>query len=265
MPAQPTDLILDVGNTRTKFALFVGDRAVRHGNAPNGDIAAVRSFLGPEPPQAIAMGSVAALDTGYFKALEAIAPVVVLTGSSKSPIKIAYATPHTLGADRLANVVGAMQHFPGRAVLAIDLGTCITYDVCDPDGSYAGGAIAPGLRMRAKAMHAYSAKLPLVDPDPSPTLIGTTTEGSMASGLHHGIVGEIEGFIRKVGKERPGLAVVLTGGDAPRFARALESGIFALPLLTLEGFHALLVHHRSQRTGYLAPAAPAGDGPGPTG
>lgn len=261
MPAEPIDLILDVGNSRTKLALFLGDRAIRHAIAPNGDMAAVRSFLGDDHPGTIALGSVAAPDPEFMRSLEANAPVVVLTGSSPSPVRNGYTAPNTLGADRLANVVGAMRRFPGRALLVIDLGTCITYDVCEEDGTYAGGAIAPGLRMRARAMNAYSARLPLVDPDVAPALIGTTTEGSLASGVHHGIVGEIEGFIRRVGKERPGLAVVLTGGDAVRFSRALESGIFALPLLTLEGYHALLVHHRSQHASPLAPAASAGDGP----
>ena len=143
--------------------LAFADRVLRTGFAVNGDATAVEAFLGDDRPAMIALGSVARPDPGFVLVMEAISPVLVLSGSSASPIRNVYGTPLTLGADRLANVVGAMQRFPGRAILAIDLGTCITYDVCEADGTYAGGAISPGLRMRATAMNAYSARLPWVD------------------------------------------------------------------------------------------------------
>ena len=158
-----TDLILDVGNTRSKLGLFKGSGSVRTGAMPNGDLAALSEFLGPDRPTAIALGSVAAPDATFLTALRELAPVTLFDGGSEAPIRNTYATPTTLGADRLANVVAAARHFPGRPVLVVDLGTCITYDVLEGDGTYAGGAITPGMLMRAKAMNAYSARLPLVN------------------------------------------------------------------------------------------------------
>ena len=261
MDTGPIDLVLDVGNTRTKWALFEGFALLRHGKFANGDIDALRKALGEVPIHAIAMGSVADPDQAFHAALQALAPVLVLDGTSDAPIQNHYGTPDTLGADRLANVVGAARRFPARPVLVIDLGTCITYDLLEGDGTYVGGAISPGLRMRAKAMHAYSARLPEVDPTDDPALLGNTTITALEAGVHHGVLGEIREFVGALSKERSQMAVVLTGGDAIRFARGLEIGIFALPYLTLEGFHALLEHHRTLHRATLAPATGAPDGP----
>jgi type III pantothenate kinase len=249
-----TDLILDVGNTRSKLGLFKASRLVRSGAVPNVDMAALLEFLGPDRPRAIALGSVASPDGEFLTALGKLAPVTLFDGSSEAPIINRYATPATLGADRLANVVAAAHYFSDRPALVVDLGTCITYDVLEGDGSYAGGAITPGLLMRAKAMNAYSARLPMVEPPEAPSVLGASTQGALEAGIHHGILGEMREFVRAYGKERPSMAVVLTGGDALRFARAMESGIFAIPFLTLEGYHALLEHHRSIHHG----ARPAG-------
>jgi type III pantothenate kinase len=232
-------LVLDIGNSRTKLGLFSGDRPIRWGHAPNGDVGAVRAFLAQAPVANIVVGSVARQDPALLEGLSAFGPVQVISGDSPSPLRSAYATPNTLGVDRSANAVGGVQLFPGRAVLVIDLGTCVTYDVVDAKGTFLGGVISPGLRMRAKAMNAYSARLPLVDPLEDAPLIGLSTAECLASGAHHGLRAELKTLIAEVGQQHPGLAVVLTGGDAPRFARALENGIFAHPFLTLLGLHAL--------------------------
>lgn len=263
MDPVPFDLVLDVGNTRTKAALYKGDRPVRRAAMPTGDAAALDIFLGPDRPQAIVLGSVGAADPAFHAHLAALAPMLVVEGDTPAPVTSRYGTPLTLGVDRLANAVGAARLFPGRPVLAIDPGTCITYDLVEADGAYAGGAITPGLRMRAQAMHAYSARLPLVDPAADPPVLGTSTAASLEAGVHHGIVAEMRGFIAAY--QRPGMAVILTGGDAVRFSRALKSGIFAHPFLTLEGLHAILVHHRVQHGTSAGGHASAGVRPGAAG
>ena len=236
------DLVIDIGNSRTKMALFLGSRMVRSDVSATGDVAAITAFIGDDRIARSAMGSVANEDPVLIDHLRSIAPLLIITGSTPTPLRLNYTLPATLGADRLANAVGAANFFPGRAVLAIDLGTCVTYDVVDASGVYHGGIISPGLRMRAKAMHAYSARLPEVDPPENTTLIGTSTEESLASGAHHGVRAELRTLIEEIGQQHADLAVVLTGGDAPRFARALENGIFAHPFLTLFGLHAILEH-----------------------
>jgi type III pantothenate kinase len=241
-------LVLDVGNTRTKLGLFRQGRLQRSGVIASGDAAGLAAFLAGARPGHIALGSVAATDPGWEDHLRGLAPVTILTGASPAPVRSAYSTPLTLGVDRLANAAGAWRMFPGRAALAIDLGTCITHDLVDPAGVYRGGAIAPGLRMRLKAMSAYSARLPLMEPVAVPEHWGHDTGSSLNSGAQWGVLFELQGFIARLRHEFPDAAVVLTGGDAVWFTRALKSGIFAHPSLTLEGLYAILDHQRGLST-----------------
>jgi type III pantothenate kinase len=252
------DLVLDVGNTRMKAALY-GPRGVeRSVILAHGDLSGLRNWLAGSRLEDIALASVILPDPQLEGFLSTLAPVLVLHGGSPSPLISAYGTPHTLGVDRLANAVGARQQFPGRPVIAIDLGTCITYDVVDGSGRYHGGLITPGMTMRARAMNAYSARLPRVEPSGHPPLVGRDTVGSLEAGIHHGVRAELVTLIHELRHEMPDAAVVLTGGDALRFTRALKNGIFADPSLTLNGTHALLLHHRS-----LAAGHPSGDGRAP--
>src|SRR5690606_2755337 len=153
-PSDPMNaplLILDAGNTRTKAALF-RDGLLRRQAAPaSRDAGAVKAFLDGVVPAAIGVGSVAQEDPALVTVLRTIAPVHVLTGASPSPFPSRLPDRSTLGVDRLANAVGAARTMPGRATLVIDPGTAITYDVVEPDGTHAGGAISPGRSMRARA------------------------------------------------------------------------------------------------------------------
>ncbi len=243
MDSSSLDLVLDVGNTLTKFAVFQGDRILERRTATTGNLAALVGALGGTRPSRIAVGSVSTPDEPLLEHLRSLAPTLVISGTTPTPLRSAYTTLSTLGVDRLANAVGAAAMFPRRAVLAVDMGTCITYDLVDADGTYVGGAIAPGGLMRAKAMHAYSARLPEVEVQGTPIPWGTSTDGSLQAGIHHGILGELQGFIHKAMHRSADCAVVLTGGDAPLFARACKSGIFAHPFLTLEGLRRILHHH----------------------
>lgn len=259
------DLVLDVGNTRIKAAFFQGGQVFAQGTFPHGDHRALGAFMGDRALSGIVVGSTAAVDKALLAYLGERGTVTLITGASLSPLRNTYTTQATLGADRLANAVAAVQRFPGRPVLVLDLGTCITYDLCLADATYSGGGISPGMRMRARAMHAYSARLPLVEPAESPALVGTSTETALAAGIQYGMLGELEGYIRRFRNAHPHLAVVLTGGDAVRFVRGLESGIFALPLLTLEGYHALLEHHRTLGGAIGSATAATGEGARPAG
>lgn len=133
------DLVLDVGNTRTKLGLFHAGRLLRWSTMANGDLASARAFATGYELRQVVVGSTAAPDPGSEDGLRALAPLYIVTGASASPLRRVYSTPHSLGADRLANATAAIRRFPGRAVLVLDLGTCITYDLCLPDGTYAGG------------------------------------------------------------------------------------------------------------------------------
>ncbi|MFN3875693.1 MAG: type III pantothenate kinase, partial [Flavobacteriales bacterium] len=157
-------IVLDIGNTRVKAGLFSGDRLLKAAAMPHGDAGAMGTFVAGAPAQRAAFGSVAGDDLPVLAALRERLPVERILPEGPLPIRTAYRTPGTLGIDRLANAVAAAARFPGRASLAIGLGTCIVHDLVDARGVHRGGAISPGFRMRAAAMHCHSATLPLVEP-----------------------------------------------------------------------------------------------------
>ena len=173
--------------------------------------------------------------------------------SSELPIKIGYATPETLGLDRIAAVVGAVMQCPDKAVLIVDAGTCVTYDLLTADGTFAGGNIAPGIRLRLRAMHEHTGKLPLIDDagcllytsdaadDAGETPeIGFSTETAMRAGAVLGVAYEIEGYIARLNKVYPDLFVFLTGGDALKLAAKIKSRIFVDENLVLTGLNRIL-------------------------
>ncbi|MCB0794033.1 MAG: type III pantothenate kinase [Flavobacteriales bacterium] len=235
------DLIIDVGNTRCKVAVFKQNRLVAHEIVDDRVQASVEQICQREQVRAIGLGSVGYLEDAVVVGLGRFSRLVLLSGGSPSPLRSEYTTMGSLGVDRLANAIAAHKLFPGRATLAVDIGTCITYDLTDGGGTYRGGAISPGPELRAKVMHTHSASLPLVGiPDRAP-LIGTSTQESLAAGVFHGTVGELSGIIAAHRQQEGDLGVVLTGGGALPYVRALKSGIFADPFLTLRGLHALLL------------------------
>ncbi len=165
----------------------------------------------------------------------------ILDQTIKIPIENRYKSPETLGYDRLALAVGANHLYPEHNNLIISCGTCITYEFINAQKQYIGGAISPGLHMRFKALHHYTAKLPLISEiSPSPELIGTNTNASIKSGVINGMCFEIEGVINKYSHLYPALKVILTGGDIKYFADEFKSSTFAIPNLSLIGLNIIL-------------------------
>lgn len=171
-------------------------------------------------------------------------PLIELNKQLPIPITNHYATPSTLGKDRIAAIVGAQALFPNTPVLCIDAGTCITFDVLDAAGNYYGGAISPGLNLRFKALNTFTAKLPLLKLDNSYyELIGNSTQNSILSGVQNGTTAELDGIIQQYQALFPKLMTILTGGDALFFETRLKSKIFARPNLVLHGLNKILQHN----------------------
>lgn len=147
------------------------------------------------------------------------------------PIVIDYATPHTLGADRIAAAAGAAALFPGEDCIVFDFGTAITIDFITKDGHFKGGNISPGMNMRFKAMHHYTNKLPLVEPFISQTMEGNDTVSAINNGVILGIIFEVEKYI----ENHPYCKVIFTGGDALFFAKRLKYPIFVVCNLVFIG------------------------------
>jgi type III pantothenate kinase len=164
----------------------------------------------------------------------------ILNQNLPLPIRNLYATPATLGVDRLAGVCGARELFPNKNCLVIDAGTCLTFDFIDKTGSYHGGAISPGLSMRFQAVHTFTAKLPLVPSKPNADLIGNSTETSIQSGVVNGTLAELEGIIHQYSEKFEDLRVILCGGDSRFFENQMKASIFASPELVLIGLNSIL-------------------------
>ena len=139
--------------------------------------------------------------------------------------------PEGLGEDRCAAILGARRRAPGRDVLIVDCGTCLTTDLISSDGQHLGGIISPGLRLRLESMHEHTAALPQVSCEGEAPLWAFTTDEAMRGGAMNGLRFEIEGYIREARKKRSGVKVFYTGG----LPLALESEVEVCPNLVLEG------------------------------
>lgn len=165
---------------------------------------------------------------------------IVLNHNTPLPIKSLYKTPQTLGVDRMASVVGAKFLYENKNNLVIDLGTCITYDLLDNEGTYHGGGISPGVDMRLKAMHKFTSKLPLIAVKGDPELIGKTTKECMLSGAVNGTIAELEGIINRYRQFFEDLNIIFCGGAAFFFESKIKDDIFAIPNLVLVGLNQIL-------------------------
>ena len=163
------------------------------------------------------------------------------------PLHNTYATPKTLGADRLAAAVGAAWLRPSHDTLIVDAGTAIKCDLVEGGHTFRGGSIAPGLSMRFRALHAFTGRLPLVEiPEDATTIVpltGDDTLSAIRSGVLNGAVAEVNGFIASYQQRYPALGVVLAGGDAPFFQPRLKGRIFGIPELVLIGLHRILAYN----------------------
>lgn len=234
--------VIEVGNTQTKIAVFEGDVLMGVERFDNGNIEAAIDALAalPSLPNVLAAsGSVAPQLTQILAQTEGFTR---LEKGHTYGVRMNYATPQTLGIDRLANAAQAIEHFGNGAALVVDMGTCVTYDLV-MDGCYEGGAIAPGLRMRGKAMAAFTSALPDVNLADQTPLVGRSTTESLQSGMLIGWRAEITGFVEEFAQRCDNLQIVYTGGDLPHFEAGIKSPIFADPFWTLRGYKALYRRH----------------------
>lgn len=234
MPVSKQVYLLDAGNTQIKIAL-----------AQEGLIQWVKRFELDDFPlhsldsniplafSSVVQEAFTSTLRSYFKSCFEV------THQQRLPFQMAYRSPDTLGKDRLCNAAALSQLAPGKPKLAIDLGTCIKFDFVTAQQAYLGGSISPGLKMRAQALATFTAKLPELELNMSPALIGSDSKSSMEIGTYMGWQKEIEGMLAAYFKDYPDLQVFITGGDAKHFDLGQKNGIFVHENLTLEGIFAL--------------------------
>ena len=237
-------LVIDIGNTVAKLAAFRGDELLEVAYTSNETLAELPAFCCKYPFKQAIWCSVVNLSAEALSRIHAVpVPCLHFTHTVQIPIRNAYATPETLGLDRLAAVVGAQQCMPHRDLLVIDAGTCVTYELLDASGCYQGGNISPGLEMRLKAMHQFTSRLPLVEAEGELQEIGKSTETALRAGAIWGLQYEIEGYIRALKHKYPQLLVFLTGGCRFSFDTNLKNIIFADKFLVLKGLNRIVQYN----------------------
>ncbi len=236
------NLVVDIGNSRTKIALFELQRMkgpVHFCRSNEKELTkALRTI--PENFPLIVSSVAGNFERQFLRKKKAGTPIVFLNHRTPLPFKIKYKTPETLGLDRIANAAGGISLFPERNVLVVDAGTCLKFDFIDANKNYHGGAISPGLQMRFNSLNYFTENLPLLKPAEKFMITGQSTNESIQSGVQNGMILEIGGVIAHYRKKYKTLKVVLTGGDWIYFVNQLKNTIFAAPELTLIGLNEIL-------------------------
>ncbi|MBX7241082.1 MAG: type III pantothenate kinase [Bacteroidia bacterium] len=250
-------LAVDIGNTRTKVAYFDSRESILSNSKPQQfwffftdtleeSLAETLSHFAPS----------SVLSVGYISTSRVINPEEMqcwnrfeeppvfhrIHSLTPFPLNNRYTTPHTLGTDRIVAITGALTQVHNTPVLVVDAGTAITYDFATSRSEYLGGGISAGIRMRFRALHEFTARLPLIEEARHTPLIGDSTLNSMMSGVINGTIAEIGGIIRqyrqKFGEE---VRVFLTGGDAVFISEKLPEEHVMDECLVLKGIAVLLL------------------------
>lgn len=235
------DLVIDVGNTLQKIAIFGNnDTIVDFFVQNNPDINCFEKLFSKYTIKRAIISSVGKLDSSVIEWIRQHTQTLIFSSKCQLPITLNYSTPQTLGTDRIAAAVGAYSLFPENDVLSIMAGTCLVTDFINSNGEYLGGSISPGLEMRLKSLNTFTAKLPLVELTKIDFTTGNSTENSILSGVINGIVFEIDGFIAKYSELYPDLKVILSGGNSELLQNYLKKSIFAAQNPVLIGLHKIL-------------------------
>ncbi len=237
------NLIIDIGNSATKLAVFDGSRKVDSFKSHQFKCEQIeKKFAGLTFTKAI-ISSVKDLPPFIYDLLTVNIPFVhIVSNRSKLPFRIEYETPETLGTDRIAAVAGAYSHFPGKNVLVIDAGTAITYDFLSGK-VYRGGNISPGINIRFRALHRYTGKLPMGSISEEFRSPARNSLEAVTAGVITGVVYEINEYIRTFEKEQNDLKVILTGGDGEYLRGRIAHEITCMPDIVADGLNYILEYN----------------------
>ena len=235
-------LIIDIGNTFIKSAIFQGKEIVWNDTISEVKLDVFHDLFSNYKIDSCIISCVGNIDTALVDFLKSKTNLIILDHTTVLPFKNNYSTPKTLGRDRIAGIAAASINYTSTNVLIIDAGTCVTYDFINERNEYLGGGISPGLLMRFKSLNTFTSKLPLINLEESalPDLIGDNTKNSILSGVVRGFIREIEGNINDYKSLYSQLKIIVTGGDHKYFDKLLKYKTFAAPNLVLEGLNGIL-------------------------
>ncbi len=234
-----TTLCFDFGNTRKKAVFFTDDVMSEIFYLENDENKTIEVILKKYKPDHSILSSVIKHNPTIENILASQSIFHKLSASTKINFTTPVGKPETIGADRLALVAAAVHFYPTKNNLIIGLGSCITYNFVNQHHQFLGGGISPGMDMRFKAMHDFTALLPLEKETWNFPLIGYDTRTNLQSGVLNGMAAEIEGIIKKYEEKYSNFNVVLTGGNSSYFAGQLKTRIFADHNFLFKGLYAL--------------------------
>lgn len=241
------NLVIDIGNTNSKLAVFKQKELVHFERLKQLDETGLAKLIERYQIKSATVSSVNRDVEPLGDFLKQLVNYQPFTTKKIGGIKNKYQTLNTLGLDRWAKVIAAYRLYPGENCLMIDAGTCITYDVLTANSEYFGGSISLGIRMRFKALNHYTGRLPLIEWDKEEIHIpyGNDTINAIKNGVLQGALNEIEGFIAIEIKKNKNLKVIITGGDADFLNKQLKNSIFATqiihePYLVLKGLNEVI-------------------------
>lgn len=255
------NLAVDIGNTAVKAAWFKHKRPWEVHSAPT--IMALAEPIARYRPKRVIVSSVSSAYDELRAMIPEEARYVELGSDTPLPFENTYRTPRSLGTDRIAAVAGAQALYPSRNVLVIDAGTCVTYEILNHRQQYAGGLISPGLRMRWRAMHTFTARLPLVSLESSDSVrlaeslrsaqdapeeelpwVAKSTEEALQWGGLMGMAAEINQMIRMYADKFAALQVVTCGGDMKYLQPWISEHVY-VPDLVLIGLNSIVQYDGS--------------------
>ena len=234
-----TTLCFDFGNTRLKVAVFKDNEMQEAIVLKDDSEATLHELLAIHKPEHSILSSVIKHNPLTENILASQSTFHKLSAATKINFTTPVGKPETIGADRLALVAAAVHFYPKKNNLIIGLGSCITYNFVNQYHQFLGGGISPGMDMRFKAMHDFTALLPLEKETWNIPLIGYDTRTNLQSGVLNGMAAEIEGLIHKYEQKYSNFNVVLTGGNSSYFAGQLKTRIFADHNFLFKGLYAL--------------------------
>ncbi len=256
-------LVVDIGNTNTSLGVYKEENLIAHWR-----MATVR-YRTTDEYGVLARQMFAAADIDYKKISSVIVASVVpplnFTFQKMSEsyfgqeaifvdnrldlgLPIKYNPPSDVGADRIVDAVAAIARY-GAPCIVVDFGTATTFDAINKQGEYIGGVITPGITISSDALFARAAKLPRVEIKKPETVIGSSTVGSIQSGLYYGYAGLVDGILQRMIDELgEQTKVVATGGLAPLISQASKLIETIDDTLTLEGLRLIYERTKQEKT-----------------
>jgi len=222
-------LTIDVGNTQTVLGLFDGPQLTHHWRIATNvertsdelallvsELLRLRGIEFHPEEMGIAISSVVPRLTAALREMTDEwfgVKAVVLEPGTRTGMPILYDNPKEVGADRIANAVGAYDLYGGPCI-CVDFGTATTFDAISAKGEYLGGAIIPGIEISLDALFGRAAALRRVELVEPRNVIGKNTVESMQAGAVYGFAAQVDGLCQRMERELGEATVVATGGLA---------------------------------------------------